>query len=117
MVGGAGTYKPTLSYLVDDGRTVSSTHPLSVALPGFVLDNSSGNLSGASTLDNAAGNLGGAGTLGGVFNLTRDRIDGYGEGFTVSHRFSHSGVNEPFFIGQVSQEVAGNGISTEASAA
>jgi hypothetical protein len=117
MVGGAGTYTPTLSYLTDDGRSVSSFHSLDVALPGFVLDNAAGNLSGASTLDNAAGNLPGAGALGSTFNLTRERVDGYGEGFTISHRFSHTGVNEPFFVGQISQEIAGNGISVEASAA
>lgn len=115
MIGGAGNYRPNMSYLVDDGRQVSSTHPLNVALAGFVLDNSAGNLSGASTLDSAAGDLAGAGTLGADFNLIRDRVDGYGEGFTVSHRFSHTAINEPFFIGQLSQEIAGNGISTEAT--
>lgn len=117
MVGGSGTYNPTLTYLVDDGRKVENSHSLNVALPGFTLDNAGGTLPGASLLDNPAGDLAGAGTLGSDFNLIRDRIDGYGEGFTISHRFTHTAVNEPFFIGQISQEVAANGISLEASAA
>ncbi|GEM_PF-5160424 len=115
MVGGSGSYMPSISVVTDDGRKSAFQKSLTVALPGFVLDNAAGNLSGASTMDNAAGNLSGAGTLGGDFNLTRARVDGFGEGFTLSHRFTHNGANEPFFIGQISQNVAGNGISIEAA--
>lgn len=115
MVGGQGNYAPTMSYVVDDGRKTITTKTLTVALSGFVLDNSAGNLVGASTLDNTAGTLSGAGTLGSDFNLVRDRVVGFGSGFNLSHRFSHTGINEPLFIGQITQDIAADGISDEAA--
>lgn len=116
MFGGTGSYSPTVSIVVDDGRRTVFSESVDLKLGGFTLDNAAGNLSGASTMDNANGDLAGAGRLGAAFNLTRKRLVGRGSGYTFSHRFSHGGSNEPVFIGQLSQEIASQGISDEASA-
>ena len=115
MVGGSGDYSPTITYLADDGTKTIQSAPLTVPFPGFILNNVAGNLTGASTMDNAAGTLTSAGILGSDFNLVRDRVSGYGSGFNLSHKFTHAGTNEPFWIGQISQDVASQGKSDEAS--
>lgn len=104
---GSGSYKATLTYLADDGRRVLKTALISVSVPGFILDNDAGNFTGAGVL--------GTGVLGAAQNILRDRIAGEGSGYTLSHRFTHSGVNEPVWIGQVTQDVAYTGISDEAT--
>lgn len=117
MARGTGNYSPSMAYLVDDSRKTISSEPIDLTLDGFVLDNTAGNLSGASTMDNAEGTLVGAGILGSDSNVIRERIVGCGTGYTVALQFSHSAANEPFFIGQVTQEIAGSGRADETAAA
>ena len=108
VISGIDSYSPTHRYILDDGNKPGKISNLHITSGGFVLDNASGNLSGASQLD--------VGVLGSEENLSRDRVRGVGSGYTISHEFSHSGINEPFFIGQITQDVAAQGMADEAAA-
>lgn len=101
MASGSGTYRPTHSYVIDDGKRSAKTTQFNVSLSGFVLGTGGGVL--------------GETALGGSENLSRVRIRGVGSSFTISQKFSHTASGEPFFIGQITQDVAMQGIADEAA--
>ena len=105
VVNGAGTYSPTHQFIFDDGAIAGAISNIEINAGGFILGTGAG------------GGILGSTALGGSDRLSRDRIPGTGSGHTISHKFSHNGENEPFFIGQISHEVAAQGIADEADAA
>lgn len=103
MVSGSGNYSPTHTYVLDDGSRVGRTTSLEVTLSGWTIGTGS------------SGGIIGTTTIGSGENLSRNRIRGVGSGFTVSHQFIHGGNNEPFYVGQITQDVAAQGIADEAA--
>lgn len=53
---------------------------------------------------------------GGADKTARHRIPGIGSSVTISHRFSHSGANEPFWIGLIDQKIGISGPTDDADA-
>lgn len=102
VVSGSGTYEPKHQFVFDDGTIGGAINSITVSASGFVLGVGGGTL--------------GSTPLGGAERISRERIPGTGSGHTISHKFTHSGNNEPFFIGQISHEVAAQGIAEEAAA-
>jgi len=96
---GSGNYKPSHMYVLDNGVRNGLSSSLSVPLAGSVYGTG----------------IYGTATYGSDESTARDRISGVGSGFSVSHQFSHSASNEPFFIGQITQDIASQGIADEAS--
>lgn len=103
VVSGSGTYTPRHQFIFDDGSVLGAINNIEINATGFVLG--------------SGGGLLGSTPLGGPDRLSRDRVPGTGSGHTISHKFTHSGNNEPFWIGQISHEVAAQGIADEAEAA
>lgn len=101
MVAGSGNYRPTHTYVLDDGSKNGKTSQFGVTLPGFILGTGGGIL--------------GETELGAGENLARVRIRGLGSSFTISQKFTHTAIAEPFFIGQITQDVAMQGIADEAA--
>lgn len=95
MVQGSGAYKPTHQFFLDDGEKEGCIQQFSVP--------SGGARYGVDRYD--------SGVYGGTDVTSRRRLRGIGSGYTISSRFSHSGENEPFWIGQMTQDVAAQGIS------
>jgi hypothetical protein len=103
MVSGSGTYRPTHAYTLDDGSKTGVSSSINVTLTGWEIGTGSN------------GGIIGTTEIGGSENLSRERIRGVGSAFTISHQFIHGGNNQPFFIGQMTQDVAGQGIADEAA--
>lgn len=103
MVSGSGNYMPTHTYILDDGSRTGKQTGLSVTLSGWEIGTGSG------------GGIIGTIEIGSGENVSRDRIRGVGSGFTISHKFSHTAASQPFFVGQITQDVAGQGIADEAA--
>ena len=96
---GSGNYMPIHTYSLDDGTRTGQSTTLRVTATGAVF---------------GSANFGSA-TFGTDASIIRDRVRGVGSAVTISHRFSHSAINEPFFIGQITQDVAARGLSNEAA--
>lgn len=93
-----GNYTPTMQYRFDYGQRTTSGRQIKL-LP------SSGGVWGT----DAWGSMKWGGT--GAAATARRKFYGRGQGTTVAHRFAHAGVNEPFFLVSMTQEVAALGES------
>lgn len=99
LMQGAGSYQVQHNYILNDGQTAGKGTLLSVPTSGA---------------------LWGTGVWGtatwGTENATqRQRIYGVGISPTIGHRFAHSGLAQPFWIGSLTQEafVSGHGQDAE----
>lgn len=99
FVAGSGNFSPTHTYVLDDGTRTGKSTGIRVQTAGSVYGTG----------------IYGTATYGSSSSSLRDRVRGVGSGFTISQQFSHAGGNEPFFVGQLSQDVAMQGIADEAA--
>jgi len=98
-ISGSGNYSPTHTYVLDDGIKTGKSTGIRVQTGGAVYGTG----------------VYGTAVYGAAESLIRDRVRGVGSGYTISQQFSHAGLGEPFFIGQISQDVAMQGIADEAA--
>lgn len=99
MTLGGGTHRPTHTFILDNGTKTGKSTSIQVA--------ASGSLYGTGVYGTAV--------YGDNQSFRMDRIPGVGSGNTISQQFSHTGANQPFFIGQITQDVAAQGIADEAA--
>jgi hypothetical protein len=97
---GNGNYTVQHSILVDDGQSTTQHSLLEVP-------------TGTGIWGTA---LWGQFTWGGEGSIKRHRVPGVGSGVTVSHRFSHSGASEPFWLSFLSQEIFSSGPADDVEA-
>ena len=99
MILGGGTHRPTHTFVLDNGTKTGKATPIRVA--------GSGSVYGTGVYGTAV--------YGASESFLMDRVPGVGSSHTISHQFSHGNANQPFFIGQITQDVAGQGIADEAA--
>ena len=87
-----GAYGVSMRTIVDFGRGSSSAKTVQVPDIG-------GAVVGSSSVGNTA-------KIGSGFAITGRKVYTSGRGYALGYRFSHSGTNEPFFLGRIDQQVA-----------
>lgn len=92
MTPAVGGYNISMKTIIDYGRRTGST--VNVAVPSI-----SGSVVGASTFVGTA-------VVGASSATATRKVYTSGRGPTLGYRFTHSGVNQPFFLGRIDQEVA-----------
>lgn len=97
---GAGAYNISHQYLFDDGQTGGKR--TSIQCP-----------SAGSTWGTTGTLVWGSGTWGGGNPSIRNRISGVGSSVTIAHEFSHSGLDEPFWVASVSQDIFAAGAAAD----
>jgi hypothetical protein len=99
-VQGLGDYEVNHTLFFDDGENEGQTSMLPVPSGGSVWGTG----------------VWGTMTWGDAQSTRRHRVPGVGSGVTVSHRFAHAGASEPFWIGQIDQQVMVSGPTDDADA-
>lgn len=97
---GNGSYTVQHSIMLDDGSRLGQTSLLEVPTGGDVWGTGKWGKAKWSSDD----------------GIKRQRIPGVGSSVTIGHRFQHSGANEPFWVGLISQEVMISGPTDDAEA-
>lgn len=97
---GLGSYTIAHQFMLDDSEVPGQISNIEVP--------SSGTLWGVGVWDLA--------TWSNTNATRRHRIPGIGSSPTISHRFSHNGANQPFWVGFINQEVMVSGPSDDADA-
>jgi len=95
---GQGTHKPNHTYILDDSTRTGKSTPMRLSEGAFIV--------GTSLVGDK---------LGSGETVLRDRVRGVGSGYTIAHEFSHTGINQPFFVSQIVQDISGQGMADEGS--
>ena len=104
---GGGNYTVQHTHVFDDGQKFGQSSLLPVPDAGGTWVNDA----------ETSGTLyWGTGNWGSDQAVIRHRIPGVGSSPTISHRFSHSGAGEPFWVGLIDQEVFVSGPSDDGTA-
>ncbi len=98
LMQGAGTYQVRHTYILEDGTRSGKSTMLSVPAAGALWDTGVWDTS----------------VWGGTNDTQRQRIYGVGASPTIGHKFSHSGLGQPFWIGSLTQEAFVSGPSPDA---
>ncbi len=97
---GLGDYTIDHTYVFDDGLVNGQTSRLEVPNTGSKWGTAKW----------------GTATWGSEDSTKRHRVPGIGSSVTVSHRFSHTGASEPWWVGLINQEIMVSGPTDDAEA-